>query len=40
MAALEAMRRLAAEVKPDPDGLTFLDYLRDEDDLPPGEGTE
>lgn len=38
MAALAEIRRLAAEVKPDPDGLTFIDYLRDEDDLPPGEG--
>ncbi len=38
MAALEEIRRLASEVKPDPEGLTFLDYLRDDDDLPPGEG--
>jgi len=40
MAALEEIRRVAATTRPDPDGLTFLDYLQDEDDPPPGEGRE
>ena len=38
MAALAEIRRLATEVRPDPEGLPFLDYLRDDDDPPPGEG--
>ncbi|MFN8619119.1 MAG: helix-turn-helix domain-containing protein [Chloroflexota bacterium] len=38
LAALEEIKRIAATTKPDPDGLTILDYLRDEDDPPPGEG--
>ncbi len=38
MAALEEIRRIAATTRPDPDGLTFLDYLHDDDDPPPGEG--
>ena len=38
LAAIEELKRLASHTRPDPDGLTFLDYLRDEDDPPPGEG--
>jgi excisionase family DNA binding protein len=42
LAALEEIKRIAATTKPDPDGLTVVDYLRDLRDagLGPGEAAD
>jgi excisionase family DNA binding protein len=34
IAAVAELRRLALDVKPDPDGRSFMDYLRAEDEPP------
>jgi hypothetical protein len=34
LAAVAELRRLALEVKPDPEGRSFMDFLRNEDETP------